>query len=182
MANEAAVSALAVRTVSARRFGTRFSLQVPLVPLGAERDQRSPLRAISYDDLEGLVVLVIEDDEMAREALVSLLTSWGCVVGAADGLVTAQWQLELGLVPDVIVSDYGLRHDENGIDVIRQLCADAGRPIAACLMSGDTDPFLMTAAKRAGYTLLHKPVRPAKLRSLIRRLSPGVQAGGTLNP
>jgi hypothetical protein len=43
-------------------------------------------------------------------------------------------------------------------------------------MSGDTDPSLMQAAKDAGLTLLHKPVRPAKLRSLIRRLASQSQA------
>jgi hypothetical protein len=46
----------------------------------------------------------------------------------------------------------------------------AGKEIPACLMSGDTDGELMQAARDAGLTLLHKPVRPAKLRALLRRL------------
>jgi hypothetical protein len=36
----------------------------------------------------------------------------------------------------------------------------------------------MRAARAAGLTLLHKPVRPAKLRSLMRRLVTDVQAEG----
>ena len=52
--------------------------------------------------------------------------------------------------------------------------AHIGQAVPACLISGDTDPGLMQAAKVAGLTLLHKPVRPAKLRSLWRRL---LQAG-----
>ena len=52
----------------------------------------------------------------------------------------------------------------------------AALPIPACLLSGDTDPGLMQAAQEAGLTLLHKPVRPAKLRSLIRRLAKPYQA------
>ena len=71
-----------------------------------------------------------------------------------------------------------LRDGENGIEVIGQLRIAAGQSIPACLMSGDTDPGLMQAAKRAGLTLLHKPVRPAKLRSLIRRLAADAQAEG----
>ena len=47
----------------------------------------------------------------------------------------------------------------------------AQKEIPACLISGDTDPDLMQAAKVAGLTLMHKPVRPAKLRSLIGRLA-----------
>jgi hypothetical protein len=37
-------------------------------------------------------------------------------------------------------------------------------------MSGNTDPQLIKLARQAGLTLLYKPVRPAKLRSLLRKL------------
>ena len=125
------------------------------------------------DELSGLVVLVIDDNSLAREGLVSLLTSWGCVVGSADGRVQALAQLNDGLMPQVLISDYRLGEGDNGLELIRQLRSASGRPMAACLMSGDTDPGLMRLAKQAGLTLLHKPVRPAKLRSLLRRLATG---------
>jgi CheY-like chemotaxis protein len=74
-------------------------------------------------------------------------------------------------VPDLIISDYRLRDGENGIAVLQQLRKRAGRAVPACLISGDTDPALLLAVRQAGLTLLHKPVRPAKLRSLIARLA-----------
>jgi CheY-like chemotaxis protein len=73
--------------------------------------------------------------------------------------------------PDVVLSDFRLGEERNGLDVIAMVRAHSGREIPACLMSGDTDVALIQAAKEAGLTLLHKPVRPAKLRSLLRRLS-----------
>jgi signal transduction histidine kinase/CheY-like chemotaxis protein len=158
--------------------GTRFSLLVPLVPLGAAMTAPVPQPVETLNNLAGLVVLVVEDDALAREGLVSLLESWGYVVGVADGLSAALSQLEAGLIPDVIVSDYRLRDEENGIKTIRQLRTKAGWLIPACLMSGDTDAGLMQAATEASLTLLHKPVRPAKLRSLIRHLAADVQASG----
>ncbi|MEO8118138.1 MAG: ATP-binding protein [Rhodoferax sp.] len=158
--------------------GTRFSIEVPLAPPGVSVEMPGAHEAKAIGDLAGLVVLVIEDDVLAREGLVSLLESWGCVVGPAEGLSTALQQLESGLVPDVIVSDYRLRDGENGIAVISQLRLTAGRPITACLMSGDTDPILMQAAREAGLTLLPKPVRPAKVRSLIRRFAADIQTDG----
>jgi CheY-like chemotaxis protein len=130
-----------------------------------------PAPAEAGDDLVGLLLLVIEDDELAREGMVRLLESWGAIVRVADSLATALAQLKAGLEPDVIVSDYRLRDGENGIDVINQLRSAAGEPIAACLMSGNTTPELMQAARAAGLSLLHKPVRPAKLRSLVRSLA-----------
>jgi signal transduction histidine kinase len=159
--------------------GTRFSLTVPLAVLGSRVDRRDPDRPAPDEHLNGLVVLVLEDDVLAREGLVSLLESWGCIVGAADGLAQVLPLLDSGLQPTLIVSDYSLRDGENGIAVIARVWRHAGWAIPACLISGDTDPALMQAAKRAGHTLLHKPVRPAKLRNLMRRLSQDAQASGT---
>jgi len=156
--------------------GSRFSIEVPLAPAGAARTTPSAPDATAFDDLAGLMVMVIEDDALAREGLASLLESWGGVVRVAEGLSTALWHLKFGMVPDVIVSDYRLLDGENGIETIRQLRAMAGYPIPACLMSGDTDSALMQAAKLASLSLLHKPVRPAKLRSLVRRLAADAQA------
>ncbi len=152
--------------------GTQFGIRVPLAPPGAAIDIAIPLEVKTFDDLAGLVLMVVEDDALAREGLVSLLASWGGVVVVAEDLSTALRKLRLGVLPDVIITDYRLRDGDNGIETVRQLRAAAGHPIAACLMSGDTDPNLMQAARDAGLTLLHKPVRPAKLRSLIRRLAP----------
>jgi DNA-binding NtrC family response regulator len=132
----------------------------------------------AFDDLKGLVVMVIEDDPLARNGLVGLLASWGALVGVAEGLATARALLQQGFAPDVLVSDYQLRDDENGIDTIQQVRASLGWSVPACLMSGNTDPALMVCAKQAGLTLLHKPVRPAKLRNLIRRLVLDSQAEG----
>ncbi len=153
--------------------GTRFSLRVPLAPVGTDHDRRLLPRSDLSDQLNGLVVLVIEDNSLAREGLVSLLASWGCVVGSAEGLAQALWQLENGLMAQVLISDYRLRDGDNGIALIRQLRLTTGLSIPACLMSGDTDPGLIQSAKNEGLTLLHKPVRPAKLRSLLRNLASG---------
>jgi len=158
--------------------GTRFSLCVPLAPPGVALERRSPLRPRNFEDIAGLRVLVIEDDQLVREALVSLLVSWRVDVAVAEGLAMALALLKSGVAPDVIVADYRLRDGENGIEVIHQLRAVAGQPIPACLISGDTDAILMQAAAAASLTLLQKPVRPAKLRSLLRRLTRSVQADG----
>ena len=158
--------------------GTRFSLCVPVAPPGVARERRSPLRPRNFEDIAGLRVLVIEDDQLVREALVSLLASWRVEVAVAEGLAMALALLKSGVAPEVIVADYRLRDGENGIEVIHQLRAAAGQPIPACLISGDTDGTLMQAAAAASLTLLQKPVRPAKLRSLLRRLTRSAQADG----
>jgi CheY-like chemotaxis protein len=123
-------------------------------------------------DITGLHVLLIEDNDNAREAVRELLLSWGCKVVVAKTLVEAQTQLLQHGVPDVILSDYHLGAAENGIECIAALRALAGGTVPACLMSGDTHDAFLDAVKAADLPLLHKPVRPAKLRSLLRRMLP----------
>lgn len=147
--------------------GSRFSIEVPRT---AMREQVETEPVAVQDDLTGMTVLVVEDDALSATALADLLASWGCSVRTAEGLHDALWHLKQGFRPDVLVSDYRLRQVDNGINVLRRLREACGRPVPAFLISGDTDARLMQLAREAGLTLLHKPVRPAKLRTLMRRL------------
>ena len=150
--------------------GTRFSLEVPVAPPDAVPERRVVARESTADDLRQRHVLVVEDDVLAREALVTLLQSWGALVLQAEDMASALASLQHGVVPDVIVSDYRLPGAGDGMAVIASVRAAVGEAIPACLISGDVDSALLKGAKEAGLVLLHKPVRPAKLRNLLRRL------------
>ena len=156
--------------------GSRFTIDVPLAPAPPNRPEPVepaqtklplllPLSLPSHQ-----TVLVLEDDRLSREAVGSLRTSWGFAVRTANSLAVALQQLEDDGPPDVVLSDYRLAEWVNGIDAVLQLRAAANRPIPAGLMSGTSTPALVQAAREVGLTLLQKPVRPAKLRSLLRRL------------
>lgn len=150
--------------------GTRFTLCLswvasqPFLADDMARDKAAP------DDLAGRSALVVEDDTLACSALAGLLESWGMRVATAHGPVAAMQCLAQGEMPDVIVSDYRLQDGLTGLQLVQQLRQQLGQATPACLMSGDTDPAVIQAVQAAGLTLLHKPVRPAKLRSLLRHL------------
>ncbi|TXT41257.1 MAG: periplasmic sensor hybrid histidine kinase [Comamonadaceae bacterium] len=150
--------------------GTRFTLILPLAQPKQKYLDTLAFERPQGDGLAGVVMLVIEDDPLVRTALVCLLEGWGIKVHDARGMHDAQQWIENGLKPALILSDYRLLDEQNGIEVVQQLRRILDSDIPACLMSGDTDAALMSAAQAAGLTLLHKPVRPAKLRSLLRRL------------
>ncbi|MDZ7920621.1 ATP-binding protein [Rhodoferax sp.] len=154
---------------SALGCGTRFSIHLPVAQAV---DASAALVSVDPQGLggvEGMRVLVIEDDGFALEAIRDLLSSWGCVVNAAATVAQALDFVNAYAAPDVVLSDFRLGEARNGLDVIAMVRAHARRDIPACLMSGDTDAGLIQAARDAGLTLLHKPVRPAKLRSFLRR-------------
>ncbi len=152
--------------------GTRFSIEVPVTTaMVARAPVLEAAEPASVDKLTGLNVLVIEDDALVSMALVSLLESWGCEVSVVEGLNQAESLMAQGLVPGVVISDYRLRGGNNGLDAVLHLRSLTPSHLPACLLSGDTNPELIQATRLAGLTLLHKPVRPAKLRSLIRHLA-----------
>ena len=151
--------------------GSRFSIVLD----GTDGRPRDPQAAATMDvpnfvDFAGAAVLVIEDNANALAAMAGLLESWGCSVLAAPSLMEAQELISAQGVPDVILTDYHLGAVGSGIDAVSVLRTFCGSPIPACLISGETHEDLQAMAQAAQLTLLHKPVRPAKLRTLLRRL------------
>lgn len=160
---------LAIRSAPGR--GTCFTLTVPLAPArvgAAAQDIREVGMQTGFD---GLRVMLIEDDELGRVGLAGLLTSWGCRVTQAQGAIEAFELYRSDQGPDIIISDFRLGGGINGIEAVARLRTIAGRPIKACLISGDTDAGLKDQAQAVGLVLLPKPVRPAKMRSLLRHLA-----------
>jgi len=73
-------------------------------------------------------------------------------------------------LPDLIVSDYRLRGEENGIEVVARLREEFNADIPALIITGDTGPDRLREAQASGLHILHKPLNPAKLRALIASL------------
>jgi signal transduction histidine kinase len=160
--------------------GSCFMLELPLAQPPALVDS---VKTLSGSDpaqlglqmpgtLDGLTVLVVEDDDLSRAGLLGLLGSWGCTVLEARTYAQAVEQFgRCGQDVDVVLSDFRLPEGGDGLDLLGQFRGQAQGVLRAALMSGDTAPHLMQRARLAGVPLLHKPVRPAKLRSLLRHLS-----------
>lgn len=71
--------------------------------------------------------------------------------------------------PDIIISDFRLREKITGIEVIKQLRNKLQQSIPAILITGDTGPDRLQQAQDSGLLLLHKPVKPAKLRAALNQ-------------
>jgi len=71
------------------------------------------------------------------------------------------------VAPDLILCDYRLRDEENGIDVIRRLQAEYNDDIPAVLITGDTASERLREARDSGFIVLNKPVANSKLRATL---------------
>lgn len=150
--------------------GSMFAVEVPLAtgPV-AEHEALPPLGEPM--DFAGMSIMVIDDDEAALRATQTLLESWGCRVYTAGSGIEAESQLRsCAAPPQLLVCDYRLAHDETGIEVLQRLRALSGTDIRAILISADTSIEVQRRAEASGYPLLHKPLRPARLRALTHHL------------
>ncbi|MGQ2999584.1 ATP-binding response regulator [Variovorax sp.] len=121
--------------------------------------------------LEGLRILVIDDERTILEGLTVVLSNWGASVLAAQTRAEALAMADTWPVPpDVVVSDLLLQGGDNGLDVIAALehhPRGIGTGTARLLVTGETKPDRLREVQSAGITVLYKPVSPRVLRQAI---------------
>jgi CheY-like chemotaxis protein len=123
--------------------------------------------------LDGIHVLVVDDERDARELLAAILVQSGAEVTAAAGVADALDKLRR-VTPDLLVSDIGMA-DEDGYSLIRKVrAADAlrGRRIPAIALTAHARPTDRLRALTEGYHMhMPKPVEPAELVLAIANLT-----------
>ena len=147
--------------------GTVFSVSVaaaarPVLPAPV---QGTPGRGTG---LAGVPVLVVDNDPQALAALAGLLRGWGCVVHEANGQAQAQAVLADNEVA-LWLFDYNLDDGDTGT-ALRQRLAASGEPRPTLILSADDSLATRREVLEQGLTLLHKPVRPLALKSVLDRL------------
>jgi signal transduction histidine kinase len=147
--------------------GTLFRLDVPRARGDAVETLESAELSHPADALRGRVVVIVEDEEPVLRGTEALLTSWGCEPIAATSTAEALTMARERATVDLVIADYRLAAGRTGIESIQALRGEFGAQVPAILVTGSTDPELAMQADRGGFHLLHKPVMPAKLRSLV---------------
>jgi signal transduction histidine kinase/CheY-like chemotaxis protein len=148
--------------------GSTFSITVPRV-FGIDdllAEPQAPVAALyKHDRLENLRVLVVDDDTLVRFSTAGILESWGCHVSVAENLQDVMEKYGDACF-DLVICDYRLP-DGDGLMFVELIKEQCEIQPAFVLVSGDTDPEILQAANQCGVHLIYKPVRPAKLRSLM---------------
>ena len=122
-------------------------------------------------DFNNTSILLIEDDLMVLDATNKLLSSWNCRVITAKSAEEAKRAIsDTKNVPDIIIADYSLPGDKNGIEAIQYVIKLIGYPIPAFIITGEADTSKIRNIADYGFHVLSKPVHPAKLRALISHL------------
>ncbi|NQE35038.1 chemotaxis protein CheB [Microcoleus asticus] len=141
---------------------------LPESPTGGIIDERLPC-------LDGLQVLVVDDEADTRDLLKFVLENYGADVLTVESAKAAM--AALTAKPgryDVLISDIGMP-DENGYFLIRQvraLAAEAGGKIPAAALTAYASDREAERAIEAGFqTHIAKPIKPVQLGLIIANLA-----------
>jgi len=155
-----------VTVVSVPKQGSVFSFSIRMGDSSQLQQPSAPQH--SKHDLSGVTVALVEDNLDIRQMTAALLTQWGCQV--IDGELPHE---VLGIIetagkhPDIFICDYRLPQDLTAIDAIQLLRRLWSQHIPVLVLTGDTAPQTLQEIQSSGALLLHKPISPARLRSII---------------
>lgn len=152
--------------------GSCFSIVVPLGEASNIKDKSTITPAPSYNmPFIDKNILVIDDDDTVREAMNVLLGDWGCQVTLAKNKQDAlNYANLLGNNLDLILSDFHLSDQNNGLEIIQEIQDMINIKVPAIIISGDTRTSLKHDIEKTDYHLLTKPIQPVSLRPLLRVL------------
>jgi PAS domain S-box-containing protein len=172
-------------TVSARsqgeNQGSTFTVKLPLVAPPREAEETEIQKLHKSTDLEtklslsldGLLILVVDDEEDTRQLMVQSLTFYGATVETADSAEEALTAIE-DKNPDLLVSDIGMP-GEDGYTLIRKvrsLSNDQHKNIPAIALTAFTRAQDRVRALTSGYqNHVAKPVEPDELATVIASLT-----------
>ena len=171
--------------------GATFTVEFPLVPIESATEKALRVDVFSgavprsgntpehgQERLEGITVLLVEDEADTRDLVTTMLQEFGARVVAVKSAKEALASLRREM-PSVVVSDIGMS-GENGYDFIKQvraLPAEKGGTVPAVALTAYAGATDRRRALLSGFHVhLAKPVEPDELLAVIAslgRITPG---------
>jgi hypothetical protein len=162
--------------------GTCFAIEVPRI---AKQKHRSNIVSFPIDERQtsktqfDITVLVIDNDELMLKALSSQLIEWGCHVLVVKDEDSARNQLKQTTSddqsPKLIIADYHLDDNQNGVDLAQNLLSSHGafaaNPPNCVICSADPSEQVRQHTSSAGFAFVRKPVKAIALKRMIKKLS-----------
>lgn len=155
--------------------GASFVVTLPAITVSSRLTPAKAIHTSASDTdsrLQGVRLLLIEDDEDSREMLATLFDQYGVIVTTVASGAAALEAINT-FRPEILISDIGMP-GENGYDLIRRvrmLPHDQGGSIPAIAVTGYVSSLDRTLALEAGYQEhVAKPVEIDDLIEIIKKL------------
>jgi len=151
--------------------GSMFAVEVPLSATAPKNLPAPSMSEPMLERLQGARVWVLDNDAAICAGMRTLLEGWGCEVITALSEQDLAGQVDnYHAEADLLIADYHLDNDQNGVDAVAHINARRSRPIPALMITANYSNELKLQIRELGHTLMHKPVRPMKLKAAISHL------------
>lgn len=151
--------------------GSVFAVEVPLGKIEPVRRPWSGQPRPEEGARRSGTILIVEDEPAVREMLQLLLDGEGHrTATAADGRKALDLVARRSMEPDLVIVDYNMPNDLNGLQVIAGLQQLLHREIPAIILTGDISTDAFREIARHGSTHLHKPVKATEFTRLVQQL------------
>lgn len=156
-----------IKVDSKEGVGSCFSLifnKVP--PPEVAKVVKSPLKS-SFSKLK---ILCVDDQQENLDAMQTVLEKWDCIVKTSrtceDALAVAE-EFE----PYILFVDYQLGPGPDGLEIIDKIRHQQNTILPACLVTAKRGDELMQRCSEQGVNYMAKPIKPAKMRTLLQSMS-----------
>nr|WP_191630378.1 hybrid sensor histidine kinase/response regulator NahK/ErcS' [Pseudomonas fluorescens] len=151
--------------------GSMFSVEVPLSATAPTPPPALQMSEPMLERLRGARIWVLDNDATICVGMRTLLEGWGCrVVTALSEDDLARQVDNYHAEADLLIADYHLDNDQNGVDAVARINARRASPIPAMMITANYSNELKQQIRELGHTLMHKPVRPMKLKTAMSHL------------
>jgi CheY-like chemotaxis protein len=148
--------------------GSCFSIEVPLARRAPTARIEPSSSDMALQRLHGARVWVLDNDTAICAGMRTLLEGWGCCVITALSEEDLARQVDnFHAEADLIIADYHLDNGCNGIDVVATVNARRASPLPALMLTANYSNELKQQVRELGHMLMHKPVRPMKLKTAM---------------
>ncbi len=151
--------------------GSVFAVEVPLSATAPKAHPSQVICEPMLERLRGARVWVLDNDAAICAGMRTLLEGWGCqVVTALSEEDLARQVDNYHAEADLLIADYHLDNDCNGVDAVARINARRAQPLPALMITANYSNDLKQQIRELGHTLMHKPVRPMKLKTAMSHL------------
>ena len=155
--------------------GTTFKLKIPSSVLSSIEIKKINQKELIDNEqppfFKDKVIVVIDDEADILDGMQRVVNNWQARTIIATDALSAIKKLDAeNLTPDLILADFRLRENKDGITATNNIRQHFATHIKAILITGDTSPDRLQLALSADATILHKPVNPNLLRDTAHQV------------
>src|SRR5690606_5031970 len=148
--------------------GSMFAVEVPLARRTSRVRAEPSSTELVLERLKGARVWVLDNDAAICAGMRTLLEGWGCVVTTALSEEDLARQVDnFHADADLIIADYHLDNDCSGLDVVTTVNERRASSLPVLLITANYSNDLKLQVRELGHMLMHKPIRPMKLKTAM---------------